>query len=216
MLYILWRFKLAEELMTSLFSQGLLWSIQLQWYTQERKRWIDLSIHTHTHTHTLSLSLSLSLSSLSCFPMSDCNTKANTERAKQKKVHTIRKGCGWLTFCPPPSCSAPWRRNTQSSMVSKLSPPAYALCSAPRLPSPLPRRVGNYSDAHTKGERVEVGSRGRLRGENSVNTEKKALHAIGWPRGHEEIWPTGRHAKWPWEKEWHLFSFKFEGIFNTF
>jgi len=144
-----------------------------------RKKEMNRLEYTHTHTHSLSLSLSLSLSSLSCFPMSDCNTKANTERAKQKKVHTIRKGCGWLTFCPPPSCSAPWRRNTQSSMVSKLSPPAYALCSAPRLPSPLPRRVGNYSDAHTKGERVEVGSRGRLRGENSVNTEKKALHAIG-------------------------------------
>jgi hypothetical protein len=57
MLYILWRFKLAEELITSLFSQGLFWSIQLQWNTQERKRWIDLS----TPTHTLSLSRSHSL-----------------------------------------------------------------------------------------------------------------------------------------------------------
>jgi hypothetical protein len=211
MLYILWRFKLAEELITSLFSQGLRWSIQLQWYTQERKRWIDLSTHTHTHTHTHINTLSLSQASVAFLCLIARQKRTQNVKSKRRYTQAGRDVAGLHFVRLPVALRHGEGMHKARWCGSSLHQPAL---SAVLRDCRLHSRDGSGTTATRtqRGRGGEVCSRGRRTGEESVNTEKKDLHAIRWPRGHKEFCPTGRHAKWPWEKEWHLFLLSSRGF----
>jgi hypothetical protein len=215
MLYILRRFKLAEELITSLFSQGLLRSIQLQWDTQERKRWIDLSTHTHTHTHTHTLSLSLSLSlKPQLLPCVWLQHKSEHRTCKAEEGTHKPEGM-WLAYILSASqlLCAMAKECTKLDGVEALSTSLRSLqCSVTAVSTPATGRELQRR-AH-KGGRGEVCSRGRRRGEESVNTEKKESFCTRFddPEATRSFGPLAVMPKWPWEKEWHLFLLSLRGF----